>query len=66
MRIRHSIGRLARALALAAVVTFALAGAASGAVLAQTSQQVQNDKIIRWIAIVVIAWMVMGLTKGKK
>lgn len=66
MRIRHSIGRFVRALALAAVVTFTLVGAANAAVLAQTSQQVQNDKIIRWITIVVIAWMIMGLTKGKK
>jgi len=65
MRIRHSISRVFRALALAAVLTFALAGVANAAVVAQTNQAT-NDKYIRWIVVVVVIWMVMGLTKGKK
>jgi hypothetical protein len=65
MRIRHSISRLFRALAAAAVLTLALAGVANAAVLAQSSQAT-TDKYIRWIVVVVVLWMVMGLTKGKK
>ncbi len=34
-------------------------------ILAQVSQAT-NDKYIRWIVVVVVLWMVMGLTKGKK
>ncbi len=65
MRIRHSIGRLFRALALAAVLTFAFAAVANAAIVAQASQAT-NDKYIRWIVVVVVIWMVMGLTKGRR
>jgi len=65
MRIRHSIGRLFRALALAAVLTFAFASVANAAIVAQASQAT-NDKYIRWIVVVVVIWMVMGLTKGRR